>query len=824
MGRSSLHTFSAANMAANMFSKRLWRLRTYLYLLAFGILLPAVLLTVWNGYSQYRQAEEAAEREVYTLANIGAETTALFLADAETLLKGLSTRIQSRPLPENGCDPIFEEFKTLFPQFSNLSQSTPEGYIVCSSMQQPGNNKTYVGDKEWFKQVYNKGRFIVGPPYKGPVTGRMVSVLAYPLRNKDGKMTGALQLPIDLVNYELIPGSGKLPKTINVSIFDSSGVIIARSQKPEKFIGKSLRGLESVEHFLRAKDGTTKSVSSEGVERIFGFRPIPGTDWFIVAGIATSEALKGSRTTARNNAILGFVGLGLAMGIAFFMSRLISKPITDLQDTAARIVLGEHERRAYVHGPKELLDVTRQFNTMLDAIDQARKAQVAREAEVHRLAFYDVLTGLPNRRLLVQKIDELCKTGRDTNRIGAILYIDLDHFKDINDAYGHQAGDRFLKAVSQRLSRFLNDDDIVARIGGDEFVYITAFLASSQEDAASAALKFGARIQRELQQPSNDEGSGTTSSASVGITLFPKIGDTSEILLHEADIAMYQAKQGGRNAVVLFESAMRQQITQRLAMEADLQYATTNGDLTLHVQSQVNHAGEVTGVEALVRWHHPERGLIPPDTFIPLAERSSLIIEIGRWVLHEGCKAQISAHATYPGVPLSVNVSPRQFHHPGFIDDVRDAIACTNANPELLILEVTEGVLIEDIEHTIQRMSELAEIGIRFSIDDFGTGYSSLSYLKRLPLYELKIDKSFIKDTPADSNDTAIVTSIVGVAKHLQLHVVAEGVETQAQVDFLKAIGCDAMQGYLFARPMSVPAWLEGAKPRFVVSNQVYSN
>lgn len=734
-------------------------------------------------------------------------------------MKGLSTRIQARNNSGNGCDPIFEEFKTLFPQFSNLSQSTLDGYIVCSSMPQPGNNKTYVGDTQWFKLVYKQERFIVGPPYKGPVTGRMVSVLAYPIRNKDGEVTGALQLPIDLVNYELIPGSRKLPKSINISIIASSGVIIARSQTPEKFIGKSLRGLESVDHFLRIKDGTAKSVSSEGVERIFGFRPIPGTDWFIVAGIATSEALKGSRDTAKNNAVLGSAGLGLAIGFAFLMSKLISKPITDLQGTAARIALGENERRAYVHGPKEILDVTRQFNTMLDAIDQARKAQDTREAEVYRLAFYDVLTGLPNRRLLVQKIDELCKTGRDTNRIGAILYIDLDHFKDVNDAYGHQAGDRFLKAIAHRLSGLLSNDDIVARIGGDEFVYLAASLASNQEDAASAALKLGTLIQKELQRPFNDEGYRTKSSASVGITLFPKIGDTSEILLHEADIAMYQVKQGGRNDVVLFESAMREEITHRLALEADLQNAVINGDLMLHVQSQVNHAGEVIGAEALLRWHHPERGLIPPDTFIPLAERSSLIIQIGQWVLHEGCKAQVAAHATYPGVPLSVNVSPRQFHDPGFVDDVRDAISCSNANPKLLILEVTEGVLIEDIEHTIQRMSELAEIGVRFSIDDFGTGYSSLSYLKRLPLYELKIDRSFIKDTPVDPSDTAIVTSIVGVAKHLHLHVVAEGVETQAQVDFLKAIGCDAMQGYLFARPMPLSDWLKGAQSKSMVNN-----
>jgi diguanylate cyclase (GGDEF)-like protein len=794
-----------------MFSSKPWQLHTYFYTLTLAILLPAIGLVSWNGYSQFRQAEEAAEREAYNLSQITADNTQLFLSDAEQLLRALVARIQSRSSENDLCDPIFAEFSTLFPRFANLSQSTAEGYIVCSTSPQLDNKNTYVADTDWFKLVYQQGKFIIAPPYKGVVTGRMVSVLAYPIRDKAGKVIGALQLPIDLAKFNLTPGASKLTESIIVSIVDSRGVLIARSHSPEQFVGRNLRGAEAIEDLLTIRDGTVRSVSSQGVERIYGFRAIPGTDWIASTGIATSAALKDSRATAKKNAILGAAGLLFAAVIAFLVSKRISRPIIRMEETATRIANGEYEQRASVDGPKEISAVANQFNAMLNVMEDSRIAQAAREAHIHQLAFYDVLTGLPNRRLLIQKIEEHVKAARDADRIGAIMYIDLDHFKDVNDAHGHQAGDRFLKAVADRISGILRGNDTLARIGGDEFVYVAQARNSSQEEAAVAALRLGTEIQCALQRQFDADGPSSVASASVGITLFPKVGDTSEILLHEADIAMYRVKQSGRNDVILFESSMRQQLTERLAMEVDLRSSVKEDQLQLYIQSQVDHAGTVTGAEALLRWRHPDRGMVSPALFIPLAEQSNLILEIGRWVLLEGCKAQVAAQATYPGLSISINVSPRQFRHPDFVEQVRDAVDKTKAQPTLLILEVTEGLLIEDVEGTIERMNELAEMGIRFSIDDFGTGYSSLAYLKRLPLYELKIDKSFIRDTPDDLNDTAIVQSILGVAQILKLHIVAEGVETRAQAIFLAANGCNAMQGYLFARPIPIKDWLNNA-------------
>lgn len=791
-----------------MFFSKPWKLRTYLYLLAIGILLPGVALVCWNAYSQFRQAEVAAEREAYNLAQITSDNTKLFLSDAEQLLQALVSRIQSRQNQNGACDLIFDEFKTLFPRFANLSQSTPDGYIVCSTMSQHDGKKTFVADTEWFKLVYQQKKFIIAPPYKGVVTGRMVSVLAYPIRNEAGKVTGALQLPIDLANFKLMPGTSKLPESTIVAIVDSHGVVIARSHSPEQFVGKNLRGVEAIEDLLKVKDGTVKSISSQGIERIYGFRPVSGTDWVVSAGIATSEALKYSRVAASNNALLGTAALFFAAVIAFLMSEKITRPIVRMQETAARIANGEYEQRASIEGPKEIADVASQFNAMLNAIEHSRVVQAERESQIHQLAFYDVLTGLPNRRVLIQKIEEHVKASKEATRIGAIVYIDLDHFKDVNDAYGHQAGDRFLKAAADRISNILKSDDTLARIGGDEFVYVAADLGCKQEEAAAAALQLGVKIQSVLQEQFDDVGYGNTTSASVGITLFPKVGDTSEILLHEADIAMYHVKKSGRNDVALFESSMRQQLTERIAMEVDLHSAVKDDQLQLYIQSQVDQAGMVTGAEALLRWNHPRRGMVSPAIFIPVAEQSNLIVQIGNWVLHEGCKAQVAAQARYQGLSISINVSPRQFRHPDFVEEVQKAIDKTGADPNLLILEVTENLLIEDVEGTIERMNELVETGIRFSIDDFGTGYSSLAYLKRLPLYELKIDKSFIKDTPNDFNGMAIVQSIIGVAGHLGLHVVAEGVETRAQAEFLTISGCNAMQGYLFARPVPLHDWL----------------
>ncbi|MFL6672480.1 MAG: putative bifunctional diguanylate cyclase/phosphodiesterase [Massilia sp.] len=427
------------------------------------------------------------------------------------------------------------------------------------------------------------------------------------------------------------------------------------------------------------------------------------------------------------------------------------------------------------------------------------------ESDIHRLAFFDVLTGLPNRRLLMDRIAQLLDKAHSENTFGAVLFIDLDHFKYINDARGHAHGDALLKSAAGRLSRLAGPGDTVSRIGGDEFVVVLAHLGKDSTSATHAAVSAAEKMRRAITERFEIDGQSYNSSASIGITLLPKPGQTADDLLREADTAMYRAKLGGRNRIAFYESTMQAEVEQRLTLERDLAAALDGGELAMHLQLQVDRHGAPAGAEMLMRWRRADGTMVPPDLFIPVAEECGLILRLGQWALRQACEGVLRlADAGYP-VPLSVNVSPSQFRQGEFVEQVRAILLDTGAPASRLIFEVTEGLLIDGVDDTIERMRELAALGIRLSIDDFGTGYSSLAYLKRMPLYELKIDKSFIRDTPGDPNGTAIVQSILAMAGHLGLRVIAEGVETREQAAFLAANGADGMQGYLFARPMALP-------------------
>lgn len=430
------------------------------------------------------------------------------------------------------------------------------------------------------------------------------------------------------------------------------------------------------------------------------------------------------------------------------------------------------------------------------------------EADIHTLAYFDVLTGLPNRRLLLDRMGVLLATAQRTSLVSAVLFIDLDHFKYINDARGHATGDALLKHVAARLSHLLREVDTVARIGGDEFVVLISNIAKDLSSGASIALSIAEKIRQSIAQECDIEGQAYSSACSIGVTLLPKLAQNTDDLLRESDTAMYRAKAAGRNQIAFFEESMQAEVEQRLTMEHDLAEAIKEGQLQMFMQAQVDRHGMPIGAELLMRWTHPVRGAVSPAVFIPMAEESGIILQLGDWALQQGCMILLKLNAHGCRFPLSINVSPRQFRQADFVTKVRAMLAASGAPASSLIFEVTEGLLIDNLQDTIARMHELCALGIRFSIDDFGTGYSSLSYLKRLPLYELKIDKSFVQDTPGDPNDAAIVQSILAMAKHLGLRVVAEGVETQAQADLLIASDCDALQGYLYSRPLAVDAWL----------------
>jgi diguanylate cyclase (GGDEF)-like protein/PAS domain S-box-containing protein len=427
----------------------------------------------------------------------------------------------------------------------------------------------------------------------------------------------------------------------------------------------------------------------------------------------------------------------------------------------------------------------------------------AAEDKIEHLAFYDPLTHLPNRRLLLDRLHQALATSARSARLGALLFIDLDNFKTLNDTRGHDKGDLLLQQVAQRLAACMREDDTVARLGGDEFVVMLEGLGDNPEEAATQAKAVGEKILATLNQPYRLADEEHHSTPSIGIALFADHRDTVDELLKRADLAMYQAKAAGRNTLRFFDPDMQAAVTARAVLEADLREGLREQQFLLHYQGQVDESGHLMGAEALIRWQHPRRGLVSPAEFIPLSEETGLILLLGQWVLETAC-AQLVDWAARPetaSLVLAVNVSARQFRHPDFVAQVLTVLGDSGANPQRLKLEITESLLLDDVEDIIAKMTVLKERGVGFSLDDFGTGYSSLSYLKRLPLDQLKIDKSFVGDVFTDANDAAIVKTIVALAQSLGLAVIAEGVETEAQRDFLAAQGCRAYQGYLFGRP-----------------------
>ncbi|MFM5817650.1 putative bifunctional diguanylate cyclase/phosphodiesterase [Aeromonas sanarellii] len=445
----------------------------------------------------------------------------------------------------------------------------------------------------------------------------------------------------------------------------------------------------------------------------------------------------------------------------------------------------------------------------------------AAERRIQDLAYYDELTGLPNRRQLHETLAQAFAEASREHLIGALLFIDLDHFKTINDSLGHATGDWLLKEVASRLKRLVRQGDCLARLGGDEFVLLLPALSISPPQAEMQADLIAERLIGEIAAPYSHGGQVLHIGASVGITLFPGREQEAGDLLKQADTAMYQAKSAGRKTRRFFDASMQWQADRRLLIHNELRSALDNQELTLHYQPQhMVEGGDLIGVEALIRWQPPGRALVSPAEFIPIAEETDLIVDIGNWVLHEACTQYVSWEENGIHVPqLSVNVSAKQFHAPDFVDRIHDVLASTGMDPACLNLEITESVVLGHAEDTISKMTELKTLGISFAIDDFGAGYSSLSYLKRLPADELKIDRSFIQDIPKDGDNMAIVEAVIAMARHMGFNVTAEGVESRQQLEFLQAQGCHFFQGYLASKPLPVP-YLERYVSRLVRSER----
>jgi diguanylate cyclase (GGDEF)-like protein/PAS domain S-box-containing protein len=486
------------------------------------------------------------------------------------------------------------------------------------------------------------------------------------------------------------------------------------------------------------------------------------------------------------------------------------KPITSFEE---EIVDAAGETRFYLTTKSPLRDgagrIVNVLTTSLDITDRKRA-----ESHLLHLAHHDTLTDLPNRVLLQDRLRrELARTRRG-DRPFALHLLDLDHFKGINDALGHQIGDRLLKSVAERLCTVVRDSDTVARLGGDEFAILQTHVMRPQE-----ATDLAARILEAISEPFVFDGEEITTSASLGITTHPSDGSDADVLIKNADVAMYQAKAAGRNGYRLYAPDMNAQARDRMALESDMRRGLQRNEFLLHYQPQIDATtGRITGAEALLRWQHPESGMIAPGNFLPLAEENGLIVPINEWVLREACsKAAEWARSGLPPLRVAVNLSPVQFRKQDVVQLVINILNDTKLNPGQLELELTESILMQNTEEVARDLLRLKDIGVSFSIDDFGTGYSSLSYIRNFPVDRLKIDQCFIRNLESNPSDAAIVRAIISLGHSLKLCVTAEGVETAEQAAILRAEGCDEFQGYFFGRPMPLAdllARVEEQNPR----------
>lgn len=513
-----------------------------------------------------------------------------------------------------------------------------------------------------------------------------------------------------------------------------------------------------------------------------------------------------------NTRLIAFVALAAAMAamtwLGLMLTTSIINPLSRVIAVFKRISNGQYDSTITVEGRDEISRVMRALGDMQTKLG-------ADERAIHQLAFYDPLTNLPNRRLLRDRLQRALSASARSHLVGAVLMIDLDNFKRINDTRGHDIGDRLLAEVALRIQSHVRQADTVARLGGDEFIIVLVDLCPDTVQAALVAETVGDKILAALSQPYELDGQTYHSSASMGLCLFQGQEVGIDDLLKRADMSMYQAKGSGRNALRFYDPQIQARLESHTALESELREALARNQLRLYYQIQVDNRHGVLGAEALLRWEHPRHGLVSPEQFIPIAEESGLILPIGEWVLQNAC-AQLKAWSECPSSEhfvLSVNVSARQFLQPDFVALVTRTLAQTGVNPRRIKLELTESLVLHNVADTIAKMHALNDQGVHFSMDDFGTGYSSLAHLTELPIHQLKIDRSFVRHIATNYNDAVVVQTIIGMAHNLGVAVIAEGVETEAQRACLEHFGCPTYQGYLFGKPLPLHEFEELAMP-----------
>ncbi|MFA6921336.1 MAG: EAL domain-containing protein [Gallionella sp.] len=1090
-------------------------IRAQLFLLVMAIALPMIAIFVYTIYEDAQHNIAQAKSTARTLAMVASSDVDRVLKSNRDFLVQMSKRPVIRKMDRQHCDQVLWDFRELFPKSANMTVIDLSGTAICSAVPQPGGKPVSVARAAWFKKSLVEDGFVVSEPFFGPITGRWVTVLTYPIHDDLGNKIGFLGLPLDLALYEPNLSNAPLVPATTVGVVTADGTFVWRNIDTEKWVGKNLGADQHIKKLLALKEGELEGVGMDLVPRFFAVTQMKGANWSVYVGIPTGIVYSQLRATLFRNVMLGLISMLVILGVAWLIARRISLPVRALASASRSIRKGSQEIRAELTGPPEIREVAQEFNEMLDVrlraeaalreseanlseamkiarlghweyevacdefifndqyyslhhttaeqmggyrmhpddfarrlihpedaqlvgehIGQAMNAitpdflvqtearilcadgqvrwvlvrfkiekneqgvttrliganqditerknaeqtqkrlnralrmlsdcnmalvhaleepvllaeicrlvveqggyrmawvgfaehdaektvrvvaqhgdakdylgnlkitwedneygqgptgtairtcvadvnqdylnnsrmapwreaalvcgyrssialplfskkhvlgaltiyssdseafsqeevtlleelatdlafgietlrtRVEHEAAEKQLAFlahHDVLTSLPNRVLLRDRFkQEAALADREQSRL-PVLFLDLDNFKQVNDTLGHNYGDQLLVSVVKRLRACLRDTDTISRQGGDEFVVLLPHV----EDLAVIG-GIAQHIIDVFAEPFEIDSYVINTTFSIGISLYPDDGREFDALLKNADTALYQAKDSGRDTYRFFSEKMNIDAQEQLHLQGQLRKAVKNQEFLLHYQPQIDIvSGRIVGAEALVRWQHPELGLIPPGKFIPLAERSGLIIQIGAWVLNEACRQACLWRDNGQSLVMAVNLSALQFKRGNLLDTVDNALKQSGLSADSLELELTESILLQDIDVAIKTLRSLKERGVKLSIDDFGTGYSSLSYLKRLAVNKLKIDQSFVRDLAEDPDSAAIVRAIIQLGHTLQLTVIAEGVEDAAQLEFLRNNGCDEAQGYYYSRPVAAVEFLK---------------
>lgn len=634
-----------------------------------------------------------------------------------------------------------------------------------------------------------------------------------------------------------VDGDGAIQAHPDIAKIDFSSLTKSEAEKSTVFqlvdTDADRDALKGMLARLKQSPGETVTghVMTHGRYALVGVAYLKEINWFNISFLFPNVWVLGEHFLPL--AAVALVGIILVITVGgYLLHRIVLVRVAHLDESIAKIKENNYQLDLHDDSLDEIGRLSRSFvelaaiiqknrQVLEEEVYQRTRELVAARDEakhaakmIHNLAFFDPLTNLPNRRLLLDRIQQALLSSVRSREYGILLMLDLDHFKNINDTRGHDVGDLLLIEASRRLLTSVREVDTVSRLGGDEFIVLVEHAGMDLEHAAVHGENVAEKIRASMSLPFNlgADGGEHHATASIGVTVFKGNDVSPEVLLKQADVALYQAKTAGRNGIKFFNATMQAEIDSRYELEIELRNALKKGEFALYYQPQLNHLGHIVGAEALIRWNSPSRGLVPPGEFIQIAEDTGLILEIGRWALEAAC-AQLrawAADARTAHLSISVNVSSRQFLQKDFVEIVKKCVDSNGLGAGRLKLELTESVFLNNVELVVELMKRLVERGISFSLDDFGTGYSSLSYLKKLPLSQVKIDRSFVRDLMIDPNDEAIVKAIIVLGRSLGLDVIAEGVETREQHDYLRHNGCLLYQGYLFGKPMPIEHWKEG--------------